>query len=186
MQGPEMYSIPATTAKGVATTVGAIIGGKVALIVNTASACGFTPQLAGLQKLHSTLGPERFTVVAYPCNQFGGQEPGSNAEIETFCSAKFKTTFPLMDKCSVNGEKTDPLWAHLKSKKTGFLGIDAIKWNFTKFLVASDGTVIERVRSPLSTLRAAPRPLTLPHPSGNLRPPSPPLAVRAHDRPCCH
>ena len=102
-----MYAIPATTAKGLATTVGAIIGGKVSLIVNTASACGFTPQLAGLQRLHETLGPEQFTVVAYPCNQFGAQEPGTNDQIETFCTTRFKTTFPLMDKCDVNGDKAD-------------------------------------------------------------------------------
>ena len=126
-----MYSIPAKTSKGVVTTVGALIGGKVALIVNTASACGFTPQLKGLQELQSSLGPDNFTVVAYPCNQFGAQEPGSNAEIETFCSTRFASTFPIMDKVNVNEPNVDPLWVHLKEKKTGFLGMSSIKWNFT-------------------------------------------------------
>ncbi len=127
-----MYSIPVTTAKGVVTNVGALIGGKVALIVNTASQCGFTPQLKGLQELQASLGPERFTVIAYPCNQFLGQEPGGNAEIETFCSTRFASTFPIMAKCNVNEPNADPLWTHLKSQKSGLLGFSGIQWNFSE------------------------------------------------------
>ena len=122
----EVYKIAATTARGEATTVGAVISGKVALIVNTASKCGFTPQLDGLTKLQNTYGPKGFTVVAYPCNQFGAQEPGSEAEIVEFCSLKYKAAYPIMKKVDVNGEKADPLWVYLKSKKGGFLGFDGM------------------------------------------------------------
>ena len=122
----EMYALPCTTSKGVVTTVGAVLGGKVALVVNTASACGFTPQLEGLEALQKAFGPERFTVVAYPCNQFGGQNPESTAETETFCTTRFKTTFPIMDKCEVNGANADPLWTYLKTKKSGLLGFSGM------------------------------------------------------------
>ena len=121
-----IYSIPVTTAKGEVRQVGDFIQGKVALIVNTASACGFTPQLEGLQALQEKLGPRGFTVLAYPCNQFGQQEPGDNETIAKFCSTRFKATFPIMNKTDVNGPNADPLWVHLKSQKGGFLGFDGM------------------------------------------------------------
>lgn len=122
-----MYSLPATTAKGVTTTVGALIGGKVALIVNTASQCGFTPQLQGLAALHSKYSASQpFTVLAYPCNQFGSQEPLSSTGVEELCSTKFAGTFPVMSKCDVNGDNADPLWTMLKEQKTGFLGFNGM------------------------------------------------------------
>ena len=139
-----IYAIPATTALGVSTTVGALCAGKVALIVNTASACGFTPQLEGLQALYQAFGSEKFTVLAYPCNQFGAQEPGDIKAVESGYCARFKTTFPVMNKCDVNGDGADPLWTYLKEKKSGFLGFSGIKWNFTKFLIDSRGNVVER------------------------------------------
>ncbi len=122
-----MYSLPATTAKGVTTTVGALIAGKVALIVNTASQCGFTPQLQGLAALHTKYSASQpFTVLAYPCNQFGSQEPLSSTGVEELCSTKFAATFPVMSKCDVNGDKADPLWTMLKEQKTGFLGFNGM------------------------------------------------------------
>lgn len=117
--------------------------GKVLLIVNTASECGFTPQYAGLQELQDKFGPRGFTVLAFPCNQFGGQEPHSDAEIASFCERKFRTTFPLFAKIDVNGRRAHPLYTWLKSQKRGLLGRD-IRWNFTKYLVDRDGTVLAR------------------------------------------
>jgi len=116
---------------------------KVLLIVNTASECGFTGQYAGLQELQDKFGPRGFTVLAFPCNQFGGQEPHSDAEIASFCERKFRTTFPLFAKIDVNGRRAHPLYEWLKSQKRGLLGRD-IRWNFTKFLVDRDGTVLAR------------------------------------------
>jgi glutathione peroxidase len=117
--------------------------GQVLLIVNTASRCGFTPQYAGLQKLQDRFGPLGFSVLAFPCDQFGHQEPGSDAEIKSFCETSYRTSFPLFAKIEVNGPKAHPLYAFLKGEKTGILG-SGIKWNFTKFLVGRDGTVLER------------------------------------------
>lgn len=118
--------------------------GKVLLIVNTASSCGFTPQYAGLEDLNRHFGPRGLVVLAFPCNQFGGQEPGSHSEIETFCETRFRVSFRLMEKGDVNGERAQPLYRWLKAQAPGVLGTEAIKWNFTKFLVGRDGQVIRR------------------------------------------
>lgn len=118
--------------------------GKVLLIVNTASACGFTPQYAGLEALHEKLGPEGFTVLGFPCNQFGAQEPGSEAEIGAFCQKNYGVTFPMFAKIAVNGESAHPLYKYLKDAKPGVLGTEAIKWNFTKFLIGKDGEPVAR------------------------------------------
>ena len=118
--------------------------GQVLLIVNTASACGFTPQYAGLQALYHAYRDRGFTVLAFPCNQFGAQEPGSAEDIARFCSVQYGVEFPIMAKIQVNGAHTDPLWRWLKDEASGVLGTEAIKWNFTKFLVGRDGQVIRR------------------------------------------
>ena len=118
--------------------------GKVLLIVNTASKCGFTPQYAALEKLHKAYGPRGFEVLGFPCNQFGGQEPGDAAEIASFCSLTYDVTFPMFAKVDVNGGDAHPLFKFLKSAKPGTLGFEAIKWNFTKFLIGRDGTPVER------------------------------------------
>ncbi len=117
--------------------------GKVLLIVNTASKCGFTPQYTGLEALQNAYADKGFAVLGFPCDQFGRQEPGDAAEIATFCSTKYDVSFPMFAKVEVNGGNAHPLWAWLKSEKGGFLN-SAIKWNFTKFLVGRDGTVLER------------------------------------------
>ena len=116
----------------------------VVLIVNTASKCGFTPQFAGLEQLAADYKERGLVVVGFPCNQFGHQDPGANEEIESFCQLNYGVTFPMMAKVDVNGAKADPLWKWLKNEKPGMLGIEAIKWNFTKFLVGKDGHVIKR------------------------------------------
>lgn len=118
--------------------------GKALLIVNVASKCGFTPQYTGLEQLAREFGPRGFEVLGFPCDQFGHQEPGDEAEIKDFCSTTYDVTFPMFAKVDVNGSAADPLWKWLKDEKGGFLGIDAIKWNFTKFLVGRDGQVIKR------------------------------------------
>ena len=118
--------------------------GKVLLIVNTASKCGFTPQYAGLEKLHEELSPRGFAVLGFPCNQFGQQEPGDAQEIQTFCSLNYNVTFPMFAKIDVNGAGAHPLYEFLKGEKAGLLGIEAIKWNFSKFLVDKEGRVVER------------------------------------------
>jgi glutathione peroxidase len=117
--------------------------GQVLLIVNTASACGFTPQYRGLEALQREFGPRGFFVLGFPCNQFGAQEPGDARQIEQFCSTKYDVTFPLFAKIDVNGSKAHPLYTYLKSEKTGLLG-SSIKWNFTKFLVDRSGKVAGR------------------------------------------
>ena len=118
--------------------------GKVLLIVNTASKCGFTPQYSGLESLHQTYGERGFSVLAFPCNQFGGQEPGSEEEIQSFCDLNFQTNFPLFSKIDVNGASSHPLFTHLKTQAPGLLGSQRIKWNFTKFLVNQQGEVVKR------------------------------------------
>ncbi|MDF9391369.1 MULTISPECIES: glutathione peroxidase [Methylococcus] len=118
--------------------------GKVLLIVNVASRCGFTPQYAGLEALYRRHRDDGLVVLAFPCNQFGGQEPGSEAEIRQFCSSRYQVSFPLFAKIEVNGEHTHPLYAYLKSAQPGLLGSEAIKWNFTKFLVGRNGEVLRR------------------------------------------
>lgn len=121
--------------------------GKTLLIVNTASKCGFTPQYDGLQSLQDQYALEKFSVLAFPCNQFGGQEPGTDNEIQEFCSLNFKTTFPVFSKIDVNGENAHPLYKFLCSEKKGVLGSENIKWNFTKFLINSDGDPVARYAS---------------------------------------
>ena len=118
--------------------------GKVLLVVNTASACGFTPQFAGLENLHKEYGPKGLAVLGFPCNQFGSQDPGSNGEIAQFCQLNYGVSFPMMAKVDVNGPGADPLFEWLRSEAPGLLGSKAIKWNFTKFLVGKDGRVIRR------------------------------------------
>lgn len=118
--------------------------GKVLLVVNTASKCGFTPQYDGLEKLWREYGARGFEVIAFPCNQFGGQEPGSAEEIGEFCRINFGLSFPLMGKVEVNGPDADPLWNWLKESAPGILGTKKIKWNFTKFLIGRDGRVVRR------------------------------------------
>ena len=121
--------------------------GKTLLIVNTASKCGFTPQYDGLQSLQDQYALEKFSVLDFPCNQFGGQEPGTDNEIQEFCSLNFKTTFPVFSKIDVNGENAHPLYKFLCSEKKGVLGSENIKWNFTKFLINSDGDPVARYAS---------------------------------------
>ena len=118
--------------------------GQVLLIVNVASKCGFTPQYAGLEALYRQYGLRGFTVLGFPCNQFGAQEPGDAAEIARFCSLTYDVSFPVLAKVAVNGPGADPVFAHLTQAKPGLLGSRAIKWNFTKFLVGRDGRVIAR------------------------------------------
>jgi glutathione peroxidase len=118
--------------------------GKVLLVVNTASKCGFTPQYDGLEALWRKYGSQGFEVLAFPCNQFGAQEPGTADEIDTFCKVNFGVSFPLMAKIDVNGARADPLYQWLKSGAPGVLGTKGIKWNFTKFLIGRDGKVVRR------------------------------------------
>ena len=118
--------------------------GKTLLIVNVASQCGFTPQYEGLQALYDKFKDRGFVVLGFPCNQFGHQEPNVEAEIEQFCIRNYGVTFPMFAKIDVNGGNAHPLYRYLKSEKPGILGTEAIKWNFTKFLVGSNGTVLKR------------------------------------------
>ncbi|HWH75033.1 MAG TPA: glutathione peroxidase [Methylibium sp.] len=117
---------------------------RVLLIVNTASACGFTPQFAGLEALWQDYGERGLTVIGFPCNQFGGQDPGSPAEIASFCEQHYGVSFPMMAKVEVNGAGAHPLWQWLSGEARGLLGTRAIKWNFTKFLVGRDGRALRR------------------------------------------
>ena len=121
--------------------------GKVLLIVNTASACGFTPQFEGLEALHKTYGAQGLVVIGFPCNQFGSQDPGTNAEIGSFCQKNYGVSFAMMEKVDVNGDKAHPLFKWLKAEAPGLLGSEAVKWNFTKFLVGKDGRVLKRYAS---------------------------------------
>ena len=118
--------------------------GKVLLVVNVASACGFTPQYKELQALYEEVKDAGLEILGFPCNQFGGQEPGSTDEIAQFCESRFGVTFPLFAKTDVNGPHAHPLYQHLKSAAPGILGTEAIKWNFTKFLINREGDVVER------------------------------------------
>lgn len=118
--------------------------GKVMLIVNTASKCGFTPQYKGLEELHRQFGERGLEVLGFPCNQFGGQEPGDANEIGAFCEKNYGVSFSLFDKIDVNGSDAEPLFKYLKHAAPGLLGSEAIKWNFTKFLIRKDGSVFKR------------------------------------------
>jgi glutathione peroxidase len=121
--------------------------GKTVLVVNVASACGYTPQYAGLEALYRAHKDRGFVVLGFPCNQFGAQEPGSESEIAAFCEEKYDVTFPLFAKVDVNGDHAHPLFRWLKSEKKGVFGTESIKWNFTKFLVGPDGHVVKRYGS---------------------------------------
>ncbi len=138
-----IHDFTATTLDGREQSLAAYEG-KVVLIVNTASKCGFTPQYEGLEKLHQEYGPRGLVVLGFPCNQFGAQEPGDAAEIANFCSLTYHVSFPMFAKVDVNGDNAHPLYRYLKAEKPGLLGTEGIKWNFTKFLVGKDGEVIER------------------------------------------
>jgi len=118
--------------------------GKAMLVVNTASACGFTPQFAGLEELHQAYGGKGLVVLGFPCNQFGAQDSGSNGEIAEFCQLNYGVSFPMMAKIDINGAQAHPLYRWLASEAPGLLGSKSIKWNFTKFLVGKDGTVLKR------------------------------------------
>jgi glutathione peroxidase len=138
-----VYDFNAVTLDGKQTPL-ADWRGKVLLIVNTASKCGFTPQYAGLETLYRTYKDRGFAVLGFPCNQFGAQEPGDAAEIASFCSLTYDVDFPMMSKIDVNGPQTHPLYAYLKKSKKGLLGSQSIKWNFTKFLIDRQGEPVRR------------------------------------------
>ena len=137
-----IYDFKVRNAKGVEVPM-TEFQGKVLLIVNTATGCGFTPQYEGLQNLYDKYKDKGLEILDFPCNQFGHQAPGTEEEIQEFCTLKYKTTFQLFAKIDVNGKNAAPLFTYLKNQKGGFLG-DDIKWNFTKFLVSRDGKVVER------------------------------------------
>lgn len=138
-----IYDFAVTTAMGTETTLEAYEG-QVLLIVNTASKCGFTPQYQGLQELHERFSEQGFSVLAFPCNQFGKQDPGTNEEIQDFCQRNYRVTFPVFAKVNVNGSTAHPLFQYLKQAAPGALHSQAIKWNFTKFLIDREGRVLRR------------------------------------------
>ena len=138
-----LYDYEAETLQGQPAPLSAYRG-KVLLIVNTASRCGFTPQYEGLEALYRKYRDRGLEILAFPCNQFGAQEPGNAEEIASFCSLTYDVTFPMFGKIEVNGPKTHPLYAYLKAQKKGLLGSEGIKWNFTKFLVDRSGAVVDR------------------------------------------
>jgi glutathione peroxidase len=139
----EIYDFEALSLNGASVPLSRYRG-KVLLVVNTASACGFTPQFAGLEELHREYGERGLVVLGFPCNQFGSQDPGSNAEIGAFCLRNYGVSFPMMAKIDVNGGDAHPLYRWLTAEAPGLLGTKAIKWNFTKFLVGKDGQVLRR------------------------------------------
>jgi glutathione peroxidase len=142
---PTLSDFSATTLEGREQAL-STYAGQVALVVNTASECGFTPQFEGLESLFERYAAEGLVVLGFPCNQFGGQEPGTEAEIGAFCQRNYGVTFPMFAKVDVNGDDAHPLFTWLKSERSGVLG-GAIKWNFTKFLLGRDGQVIQRYGS---------------------------------------
>jgi glutathione peroxidase len=143
MSDSKIYSFGVKTIDGKETTL-ADYKGKAMLIVNVASKCGFTPQYTGLEALHKKYKDQGFVVLGFPCNQFGSQEPGDENEIKNFCSLTYEVSFPMFSKIDVNGKGTHPLYGYLKSEEKGILGTEGIKWNFTKFLVDRNGTVLKR------------------------------------------
>ena len=142
----DLLDLPVTTLQGKATTFGELTGGRAALVVNVASKCGLTPQYSKLEALHAELAGRGFTVLGFPCNQFGGQEPGTPEEIEQFCSATYGVTFPMTAKIDVNGADRDPVYAALTAVPDADGEAGDIQWNFEKFLVRPDGTVAARFR----------------------------------------
>jgi glutathione peroxidase len=141
-----VYDFEAQTIDGQTVALSAYQG-KMLLIVNTASACGFTPQFAGLEKLHQDYADQGLVVLGFPCNQFGSQDPGSNEEIGAFCQKNYGVSFTMMAKTEVNGAQAHPLYQWLKTQAPGMLGSEGIKWNFTKFLVGKDGVSVKRYGS---------------------------------------
>jgi len=142
----QLYTFTAMATNGTEVNL-ADYRGRVLLIVNTASKCGFTPQYTGLEQLQQTFHEQGFDVLAFPCNQFGKQEPGTDQEIVEFCSMNFNTSFPLFAKIDVNGESAHPLYGWLKKEAPGIFGLEGIKWNFTKFLIDRNGAVVKRYAS---------------------------------------
>ncbi|WP_319589140.1 glutathione peroxidase [uncultured Desulfobulbus sp.] len=139
----EIYDVEVTTIEGKQIKL-ALYQGKIILIVNVASQCGFTSQYDGLEELYRKYGDQGLVILGFPCNQFGAQEPGSEEEIMNFCRLNYGVTFPMFAKIDVNGPNVDPLYILLKKERPGFLGSGTIKWNFTKFLVDRDGNIVER------------------------------------------
>jgi len=140
----DLNDLPVTTLQGAHTTFGALADGRVALVVNVASKCGLTPQYERLEALHAELGSRGFTVIGFPCNQFGGQEPGTAEDIASFCSATYGVSFPMSAKVDVNGANRDPVYAVLTDTADA-AGVDGdVSWNFAKFVVAADGRVVAR------------------------------------------
>ena len=143
MSAKTIYDFSATAITGKDVPLSGFKG-KVLLIVNTASKCGFTPQFGGLEDLHKTYAGKGLAVLGFPCNQFGSQDPGADGEIAEFCQVNYGVSFPMMSKVDVNGPTAHPLYAWMSAEAPGLLGSKAIKWNFTKFLVGKDGQVIKR------------------------------------------
>ncbi len=143
------YSLAAKQMDGTSLPIESLRG-RIVLVVNVASRCGFTPQYKQLQELHDRYSSRGLTILAFPCNQFGGQEPGEDTQILEFCSTNYGVTFPVMSKIQVNGPQADPIYVHLKKQSPGLLGSEAIKWNFTKFLVDQSGNVLTRYASTTS------------------------------------
>jgi glutathione peroxidase len=143
MDDATVYDFTARTIEGKEQSLGDYRG-KVLLVVNVASECGFTPQYRGLEELHEQFKDRGFAVLGFPCNQFGAQEPGNEAQIKSFCETRFGVSFPLFAKIDVNGSAAHPLYEFLKSSEPGLLGTEGIKWNFTKFLVGKDGRPLKR------------------------------------------
>ena len=152
---PEIYDFSATAVDGKEVSLDGYRG-KVLLVVNTASKCGFTPQYKGLEELYQQFKDRGLVVLGFPCNQFGAQEPGSEAEIAQFCEMNYGVRFPMFAKIDVNGEDAHPLFKFLKGEQKGILGTEAIKWNFTKFLVDREGKVVERYGSSTAPADLAP------------------------------
>ena len=142
----DISELPVTTLQGTRTTLGELTAGRAALLVNVASKCGLTPQYAKLEALHAELGERGFTVIGFPSNQFGGQEPGSSAEIAEFCSATYGVTFPMSDKIEVNGPDRDAIYTRLTETADAEGKAGDIQWNFEKFVLAPDGTIVGRFR----------------------------------------
>ncbi len=150
-----IYDFTVTTMMGLPKSM-ADYKGKVLLIVNTASKCGFTPQYAGLQELYEKYHDRGLEILGFPCNQFMGQEPGDNAEIQNFCQVNYGVTFPMFSKIDVNGSDAHPLYEYLKKEAPGALGMKAVKWNFTKFLVDAQGNVLKRFEPNVEPAAMAP------------------------------
>jgi glutathione peroxidase len=142
----DLFDVPVSTLGGTPTTLGALTGGRPALVVNVASRCGLTPQYAALEALHEELGPRGFTVIGVPCNQFMGQEPGTAEEIAEFCSATYGVTFPMTEKVEVNGPAAHPLYQRLRTATDAEGDAGDVQWNFEKFLVDGEGRVVSRFR----------------------------------------